>query len=131
MSKPTAHILSVGNCGFDHRSLVDLFSQHFGAEVHAAHSAADALKQLERRSFDLVLVNRQFDRDGDSGLDLIRRLKAEARFADTTVMLLSNYANYQQQAVDAGAAPGFGKAGLRSPETLERLRQVLTTSKTA
>ena len=41
------------------------------------------------------------------------------------VMLVSNYPQYQQQAVDAGAVPGFGKAELRSPTTLARLAEFL------
>lgn len=130
MPKPAAQVLSVGNCSFDHRSLVELFTEHFGAAVHRAHSAKDAFEQLERSDIDLVVVNRQFDGDGDSGLDLIRRLKNDPRFADVPVMLLSNYPEYQQQAVAAGALPGFGKSALRSRETLERVRQALATSST-
>jgi hypothetical protein len=40
-------------------------------------------------------------------------------------MLVSNYADAQQQAETAGALPGFGKSSLRTPETRERLRAVL------
>jgi hypothetical protein len=40
-------------------------------------------------------------------------------------MLVSNYPEYQEQAVGAGAAMGFGKAELRSPATLARLAEFL------
>ncbi len=40
-------------------------------------------------------------------------------------MLLSNFPQYQEAAVAAGAEPGFGKAELDRPETLERLRRFL------
>jgi hypothetical protein len=41
------------------------------------------------------------------------------------VMLVSNYPEYQSQAVALGALPGFGKAALREPDTAELIRKAL------
>jgi hypothetical protein len=40
-------------------------------------------------------------------------------------MLITNYAEHQQQAIAAGAILGFGKLELNAPETLKRLEAVL------
>lgn len=89
--------------------------------MEAVDSAEEALGAMRRRRYDLVLVNRIFDRDGDSGLALIERIKTDADLAATAVMLISNYPAYQAQAEQLGAAPGVGKSTLSSPEALERL----------
>ena len=41
------------------------------------------------------------------------------------VMLVTNYPEHQQQAIAAGAEPGFGKAELASPATLAKLAKFL------
>ena len=40
-------------------------------------------------------------------------------------MLVSNLEDAQAQAVAAGAQPGFGKAALQKPRTIELLREYL------
>jgi hypothetical protein len=40
-------------------------------------------------------------------------------------MLVSNYPEYQQQAIAAGCEPGFGKAELSAPATLDKLARFL------
>jgi CheY-like chemotaxis protein len=112
-------ILSVGQCNMDHGSISSVL-KGLGAEVTRAHTAADAIKCLEGGEYSLVLVNRVFDADGDSGLALIRKVKAEV--PDQPVMLVSNFADAQAEAQAAGALPGFGKAALGRPETLEALK---------
>ena len=118
-------ILSVGNCGFDNGSLRSVVS-NFGAEVAAAEDWLDAAELLRREKFDLVLVNRKLDADGSDGLEIIREIKQSPEFQATPVMLLSNYPEYQAQAIAAGAEPGFGKSQLNSRETSERLRKYLS-----
>ena len=117
-------VLSVGQCGADHHSLTSLLNSQFGAEVVSAASAREALAQLRRDRYNLVLVNRLFDRGG-SGLDFIVQLKADASLTGVPVMLVSNYDDAQQQAVALGALPGFGKSSLGSPATLRRLGDAL------
>ena len=85
----------------------------------------DALALLRQQPFDLVLVNRVLDADGTSGQQLIDKIKADEKLKGVPVMLVSNYDNYQKDAVKAGALPGFGKATLGSPATVARLKKYL------
>ena len=66
-----------------------------------------------------------FDRDGGSGLDLLKAIKLDDDLADTPVMLITNYPDVQSEAEAAGALPGFGKADLRGEHTRELLADVL------
>ena len=118
-------VLSIGNCGFDNGSLRSAVSA-FGAEVAAADDWSEAAEMLRRQQFDLVLVNRKLDADGGDGLEIIREMKQSPDFQTTPVMLLSNYPQYQDQAVAAGAEPGFGKSQLHSRETSELLGKYLS-----
>jgi two-component system chemotaxis response regulator CheY len=118
-------VLSVGQCSADHWSIRHLLEGNFQAEVVAAHSAADALAQLRAGKFDLVLVNRVLDADGSAGLPIIQAIKADETLADVPVMLVTNFREHQEQAVAAGAEPGFGKAELNSAEVRESLRGYL------
>jgi two-component system, chemotaxis family, chemotaxis protein CheY len=118
-------VLSVGQCGADHYGISLTFRQVFGAEVEAASTQGEALRLLRQEPFALVLVNRVFDADGDSGVDLIRRVKADEALRTTPMLLVSNYADAQREAVEAGAEPGFGKAALGRPEMLDRVRPFL------
>lgn len=118
------HVLSIGNCGFDNGSLRSLLGA-LGAEVAAAEDWSDAAALLRRQSFDLVLVNRKLDADGGDGMEIIRELKQSPEFQATPVMLLSNYPEYQAQAIAAGAEPGFGKSHLHSRDTSELLKKYL------
>jgi two-component system chemotaxis response regulator CheY len=118
-------VLSVGQCNLDHGNISHALHGRFAAEVVPVASTNDALSQLRQSSFDLVLVNRVFDADGGSGLDLIRQIKADEQLRRVPVMLVSNFADAQQQAVAAGAEPGFGKSALAAPETAARLKAYL------
>ena len=118
-------VLSVGQCGADHYGITRLLQQHFDVEVVAADREADALRQMRAAGFDLVLINRKLDIDGSDGLRIIRAMKAEPALARIPVMLVSNFAEAQQQAVAEGAEYGFGKAEYHSPEVCERLASFL------
>jgi two-component system chemotaxis response regulator CheY len=124
-TKEHARILSVGQCLADHGSIARTFEKTFRAQVVAAHTSADALEKLRRDHFALVLVNRVLDSDGSSGLDLIRQLKADETVGKVPVMLVSNYEDAQDQAVAAGAEPGFGKSTMGQPEMLARVERFL------
>jgi CheY-like chemotaxis protein len=106
-------ILSVGQCGADHYSISTFLQSHFeGVEVEPMHTAKQAVAALKAQPFNLVLVNRRFDWDGASGLELIREMKADSELAAVPVMLVSNHADAQKEAIAAGAIRGFGKANL-------------------
>lgn len=105
-------VLSVGNCGPDNARISQRLSAWFNVEISTAADHRTALAMLSERPFDLVLVNRVFDATGESGLDLIAEMKQSAELAAIPVMLISNYPEYQRQAVALGAATGFGKNDL-------------------
>jgi CheY-like chemotaxis protein len=119
-------VLNVGQCAADNWNISRTLEREFGVEVVPVSTATEALTMLRQESFALLLVNRILDWDGSSGLDLIRKVKVDDKLAAVPIMLVSNYADAQQQAEKAGAAPGFGKAGLGAPEMLERLRPFLS-----
>jgi two-component system, chemotaxis family, chemotaxis protein CheY len=118
-------VLDVGQCQMDHGSIRRLIEYNFEARVAQAHDAADALAQLAGGAFDLVLVNRQLDADGSEGLEIVSAIKSDPALAAVPVMLVTNYPEYQQQAIAAGAEPGFGKNDLGSTQTAERLARFL------
>jgi two-component system chemotaxis response regulator CheY len=121
----TKQVLSVGQCSADHASIRRLLEGDLGATVVRTDTAAEALAQLRRGGFDLVLVNRVGAYDGASGLDLIRDITADETLRRVPVMLVSNYADAQEEAEAAGAVRGFGKAELSRPETRARLREIV------
>jgi CheY-like chemotaxis protein len=118
-------VLSVGQCLADHGSISRVLGREFGAEVVPADTADEALARLRQGPFALVLVNRVLDGDGSPGVDVVRRLKADEALRAVPVMLVSNYDDAQQGAVQEGAVKGFGKGQLTSPATRERLRPFL------
>ncbi len=118
-------VLSIGQCMADHGSISRLLRQQFQADVVGADSLDEALAQAREGAFDLVLVNRVLDTDGSSGLAVLRQLKSDDALQSVPVMLVSNYEDAQREAVNAGALPGFGKAALGHPLTVERLRAIL------
>ncbi len=121
-------VLSVGQCDFDHGNISRLLQREFGAKVERAALADEAIAAAGRARYDLVLVNRILDSDGSTGLEVIRRLRESPATTDLPVMLVSNFADAQEQAVALGARPGFGKNGLEDGSTIARLRQVLGRS---
>ncbi len=118
-------VLLVGHCGADTASLTRMLQAHFTVRIESAATLADSLALAQRAKYDLVLVNRILDQDGSQGLEVIREWVSTARTADSPVMLVSNYASAQQEAIEAGAQPGFGKQSLHLPETRDSLRPFL------
>lgn len=122
---PIQHVALVGHCGFDSGPLSRL------AERIAPD--AEVVRVNDQKKLDpvatrgtLLLVNRVLDGRftvGGSGIDLIRSL-SESDDAPA-MMLVSNYADAQEQAVAAGALPGFGKSEVGDPATMERLKESL------
>ncbi len=82
-------VLDVGNCGPDHSSIKSMLERFCDANVLQANEAKDALKALESKQIDLVLVNRKLDIDYSDGIDVIKAIKADPRYAAIPVMLVS------------------------------------------
>lgn len=119
-----ARVLDVGNCDPDHFSIRSMLVRHFDVEVDRVMFVSEAEVAISRRTYDLVLVNRRIFADDSDGLTLVRSIAAlpDDRPA---VMLISNFPDAQDAAVEAGAERGFGKAGLTDPRTIDRLAAIL------
>ncbi|MGC1273233.1 MAG: hypothetical protein WBC44_05960 [Planctomycetaceae bacterium] len=124
----TKRVLSVGQCMPDGMAIKAFLGQQFTATVQSSETADDAMVMLHNGSYDLILVNRVFDADGSSGLDLIKAIKASATTSKIPVMLVSNFDDAQQKAVELGAEPGFGKEDLGAEPLVQRLRPFLESS---
>ena len=118
-------VLDVGNCSFDYSSIRRMIESSFDAVVLRAHDEEDALATLSSDQIDLVLVNRRLDADRSDGIEIIRRIKRTAELAAIPTMVVTNYPEHQQRAVEAGAEWGFGKAELNAPETIDKLKAIL------
>ncbi len=125
MAATPSRILSVGQCHADHPAITRFLRNVGEVEVTPAQTAADAQNAAQDSQFDLILVNRIFDLDGGSGLDLIQSLKADPQTASVPVMLVSNYPDAQAKAVSFGAISGFGKSELGDPDLAQRVRDLL------
>ncbi|MFM2014325.1 MAG: hypothetical protein RLZZ396_3109 [Planctomycetota bacterium] len=123
MSKKT--VLDVGNCGPDHSALSGMLRKHFDVEILKADQLSDTLALLQQQPVDLILINRKLDVDYSDGIEILHVLKKSDAYRDIPVMLITNYAEHQQQAIAAGAILGFGKLEINAPETLKRLEAVL------
>ncbi len=118
-------VLTVGHCDLDHEALCRLLDSCGAVEVASADRIADAVGAVRDGSYDLVLINRVFEFSGESGIELIRKLRADPAGRDSVLMLVSNLEAAQQEAVAAGAVRGFGKAELDSPQTRAALARYL------
>jgi CheY-like chemotaxis protein len=118
-------VLSVGQCMPDQAAISRYLKQQFGADVETADTADETMSSLHNGPFDLVLINRIFDADGGSGLDLVKVIKNDPVTGNLPVMLVSNFADAQQRAVSVGAEPGFGKAQLGDSTVADSLRTFL------
>jgi len=123
-------VISVGQCGYDNsriRSLIRSIDSTVEIKETDSHQETmEVLASLGESTAALVLVNRVFDTDGASGMDLISQLKSkESEFAGIPVMLVSNYEKSQAEAIANGAIQGFGKSELQSVETRQKIVSVL------
>ncbi len=118
-------VVDVGNCGPDFNSIRRMLVARYDVEVVQCDGLEDTLAYLRSHSVALVTINRKLDRDYSCGLDVLRQLKASPDATDVPVMLVTNYPEHQQAAVDAGGQWGFGKLQLDAPQTHERLSKFL------
>ncbi len=121
-------VLDVGNCNPDHAAITALLKRHFQVEILRADQQSDMLKCLEKQPVDLILINRKLDIDYSDGIEILRYLKSDSNYASIPVMLITNYPEHQQQAMELGAELGFGKLELNKPETHRQLAKFLGTS---
>ena len=118
---PKRIVVDLGQCDPDHASIKRVV-EPLGVTVVRAHSESDVKKLIAEGGVALVLVNRILDADGSDGMAIIKEL-VDQRSAP--VMLVSNYPEYQQRAVEIGALPGFGKSALQDPATVQLVMRAL------
>lgn len=118
-------LVDCGNCGPDFNSIRKMVTSNFEATVVQTHGAEDTLELLRSRKVDLVTVNRKLDRDYSDGLEIIRAIKADPDVKDIPVMLVTNYDEHQQTAIQEGATYGFGKLEIGNEATVEKLKPYL------
>lgn len=123
----TKTVLDVGNCSPDHNAIKKMLVANYDVEVLRADQWADTQRILLSKAVDLILVNRKLDIDYSDGMDILKSLKSDEATRQIPVMLVTNYPEHQQAAVEAGGVYGFGKLELDSPQTRERLGQFLTS----
>lgn len=121
----TRRILSVGQCVPDHGAISRFLSAHFDVQIGTADTAAETLDLLRKQRYDLVLINRKLDADYSDGVEILRLIKADPQLAATPVMLVTNFAEHQQNAVHLGAVYGFGKNDLGRSDVVARLQPYL------
>ena len=118
-------VLSIGQCRPDQAAISHYLTSHFGATVLTADLPESAYQLLKSKSVDLVLINRKLDADYSDGMEILQTILADKSLAALSVMLVSNFAEWQEKAVALGATYGFGKAELNRPDTKQRLSAVL------
>lgn len=118
-------VVLVGHCGADSAYLRIAVN---GIVKDAAVVSVDeetTLNDAIAKGADLLLVNRQIDYGFPTyeGIELIRSLKLSN--PALKMMLVSNFEEAQEAAVQAGALPGFGKREIGTDKVRDRLRTAL------
>ena len=126
MSKKT--VLSVGQCRPDSAAINHFLTANFDVTVLTSDVLTDTIETLAQQQVDLILVNRKLDADYSDGMEVLHAIRKGESTSNIPVMLISNFADWQQKAVDAGAIYGFGKDELNSADAVARVSQVLTES---
>ncbi len=121
MSNPKTVIL-VGHCSPDMFMLKTAVGRALPETTIVSVNDVDALGEY-RTPDSLLLVNRELDGGFDSpgGIELIQQVIQQDN--PPVVMLISDYEDAQQEALAAGATPGFGKTQLYDKLTAQLLRE--------
>lgn len=114
-------VLSIGQCCADHSSISRILSQNFQVEIIKADTSTEAFSLIGGQTFSLILVNRIFDSNGESGLAFIEKYCTK-KPSSAPIMLVSNFEEAQKEALNHGAEKGFGKNALTASDTLAKLK---------
>ena len=123
--KPVKTIMSVGQCDPDHFMIAKFLNSNFECNIIRINSTDEAIDALLNLSVDYVLINRKLDIDYTDGILLIEKMKNDSRLKDIPVSIISNYPEFQEEAVKFGAIRGFGKAELSLTKTKEQVAKIL------
>jgi ActR/RegA family two-component response regulator len=121
-------VVLLGHCGPDSSYLRLAVSR---AQRDARVSIIEDEQELTQAiadGVDLVLLNRVLDWgfEDEDGAELIRKLRA--KHPELKMILVSNYADAQAAAVEAGALPGFGKRDIGTDRVTNLIRDALGSS---
>jgi two-component system chemotaxis response regulator CheY len=118
-------IALVGHCGVDAPQLASEITSAVGAKVLSC-ADEEELEEVADSGVDLLLLNRElpFGFDDEEGIDVIRRL--HERHPHLKMMLVSDHADAQEEAVANGALPGFGKGEIGTPRVAQVLKDALS-----
>lgn len=118
-----SRVILVGHCGADSGMLRGVVAAAL-ADVPVVMCNDDRSLESQATGGTLLLVNRVLDGDfrAGGGIDLIRAMAN--RKDRPAMMLVSNYADAQAEAVAAGALPGFGKSQAYDAATAKLLQSV-------
>ena len=118
-------IVLVGHCGPDSSYLrIAVAKASKDVQILSADDDGELSHALGQQP-DLLLVNRELGIGFSEtlGVKLIEKLVKQKTPVKT--MLVSNYAEAQQEATQAGALPGFGKREVGTPKVTELLLAAL------
>ena len=118
------NVLVVGHCDLDHPQITSLIEKNFSAKVTRVKLLKKTVGYLDKQDYDLVIINRIGAFDQKSGLELIREIKEDGRFK-MPLMMVTNYKDQMDKAVESGAVSGYGKDRIYDKETIELLSEYL------
>ena len=118
-----SRVLLVGHCGVDGPRLQQEIRAFLSdGDVERINSDSD-LAAACKEGADLLLINREpVGFEGTDGIGIVRDVCK--RFPGQRAMLVSDFPDAQEEAVEAGALPGFGKRDMGSP----KLKQCVTAA---
>jgi len=114
------NVLIVGHCDLDHPQITSLIEKRFSAKVTRVKLLKKTIEYLDKQDYNLVIINRIGAFDQENALELIKTIKQDGRFK-APLMMVTNYKDQMDKAVEIGAVPGYGKDKLHDKETLELL----------
>ena len=118
------NVLVVGHCDLDNPQITSLLEKNFSSKVTRVKLLKKVMEYLEKHDYDLVIINRIGAFDQESGLELIEKIKENGRFK-MPLMMVTNYKDQMDKAVEKGAVPGYGKDKLHDKDTIELLSKYL------
>ncbi len=118
------NVLIVGHCDLDNPQITSLIENIFSADVTRVKLLKKTIGYLEKQDYDLVIINRIGAFDQEGGLELIKEIKKDGRF-NTPLMMVTNYKDQMDKAIEYGAVAGYGKDRLYNKETIELLSKYL------
>ncbi len=118
------NVLIVGHCDLDNPQITSLLEKNFSVKVMRVKLLEKVMEYLQKQDYDLVIINRIGAFDQESGLELIEKIKEDGRFK-LPLMMVTNFKDQMDIAVEKGAVPGYGKEKLHDKETIELLSKYL------